>query len=180
MMNNRKELTIKVPIISSEVCEFTSRDLVDQYHFLNIADQIFSFIGTHLSNQFEIGDYSTLRRCFTEIIKNAFDSFAVLPLIPNEFFILKTVIKVNNGNVLINIKDNGSGFIGLPKGKYFDRSQVKYQDKTQKPGYYGGGKIGLRLFESELKKIGSKMILKNRKETGASIQIELPAKSNLK
>jgi len=163
----REKFLLEIPIVSDSISDFIS-------HFLwSEVTKAIIFIETTLSRHFNIKAEMDFSFIESEIIKNAFDSYAQAEtgLIPGKTFKLEIVIKEKNQKIMINTKDNGRGFDNQPKGLYFKREDVKF--KTKAENLLGGVQLGLKLSERNLLRNKASLFFKNRKNGGATVSIQL-------
>lgn len=169
-MNNRKELTLEIPVNSTRIDEFCKRN--DEFNYSKIAYKIFHFLDLELPviyPEFLKSNRQVEFRCIRELVKNSYDSYALGGLHLNQSLILKVVIQKRKDGVIVKIKDNGSGFLERDGADLFSTTEVICQKKESDSGLLGGQQCGLRLFEKHLNYLGGQLFLKNRKHEGAAI-----------
>ncbi|MCW5590148.1 MAG: ATP-binding protein [Legionellales bacterium] len=140
--------------------------------FFQISDQFYNFITNNLP-KFGISQVPFSDDYFRELIKNAYDSYALRGLNYGEFLQIKVVIskKDNSDEIVIKVKDNGKGFSTQSQQRYFNRDQI-LKDKKPRDALGGGG-FGLNNFLWEVRKKGGIVQFKNRKDKGAAVYIKL-------
>ncbi len=103
-----------------------------------------------------------------EFINNSYDAYAARGLVIGEQLIIKVVIQKTEKEVVIKIKDNGSGFLATQKGKYLELKSIQYAEIIPYT-HLGGFKMGLLRSEKVLQDNNASLQYKNRKEEGASV-----------
>ncbi|OGT35169.1 MAG: hypothetical protein A3F11_10970 [Gammaproteobacteria bacterium RIFCSPHIGHO2_12_FULL_37_14] len=175
-MNVRNELTIKIPVNPANA--FTTNR--SRRSFLKISNQLYDFVKDTLSHEYGINHFDDNKDChgvspsrhyFHELIKNSVDSYVLRGQIPGNFLVLKAVVQSKSGKIIVKMKDNGGGFKARPKAEFFAKPQVVFEEKNGK-AYMGGARAGLGLFENNLRRLGGRMLLKNRKQEGAAVYME--------
>ncbi len=108
-----------------------------------------------------------------EILKNALGSITLKNKAkqlgePKEKYQLKIVSVIDEGKLVIKIKDAGVGFLTESKSTFFTVKDVGR--RSVKDWQYGGAGIGLTDFCQEVEHwMGGKLLLKNRKNGGGAV-----------
>lgn len=151
-----------------------AKNKYDKYECFDVMDKVLFFIEENLWKDFRIDLrlHGMVISYLDEIIKNSFDAYATNDLRIGKELIFKVVLYEDNGKAVIKIKDNGCGFLNQQKGSYFQRKEIKFHDKDDR--YLGKNRIGLRLFSNAVINMGGDIKIKNRKDIGATIHVNLP------
>lgn len=178
-LSTRKEIVVDVPVTTTDVNDFLNapnhdwvKTSIKIYDF--IYDDIKKVIDKHGFKPIEDND---IRFCVTEIIQNAYDAYAMDGLKHDEKLIIKTVVQEKNDKIFIKIKNNGPWFSELPKSEPYSISKIEYstsKKREQGLGFLGGCGRGLRKAEKILNYYDGRLFVKNKKNGGVAIYMELP------
>lgn len=164
-MKNRDKITFEIPVPEdSTVQGFCQRPDEDPYHSMIIAEQVSAFVNKNKILPYEVSLYY-----FKELVKNAYDAYALKGLEVGKNLVLEVITEAKEEGIYVKIKDNGCGFPKRKKGEQFQRSKVEYYDKGYEQGFIGGQHIGLTRFEEEIQSKGGQLSFKNRNKGGASV-----------
>lgn len=165
-MNTRIECSFIIPVLPTTTTIKTFCQRGDQYHSMIIAEKI-----SCLVNHTGLFTNKINLLFFKELVKNAYDAYAISGLSIGESLNIKVIIEKNNHQVCIKIKDNGGGFIDHQKGACFTRSEIRFQNKGYDLGFTGGQRVGLKVFENNIKAYHGSVYYKNRKNKGATVTL---------
>ena len=165
-MKTRYQLIINVRTASPDLKEFLYQ--TGEFSCEEVSEKIYNFIRT---NAAKLGfNFSLDESYFYELVKNAYDAYAERGLQTGQNLELKVVIKAQNQTLQIKIKDNGTGFKDLEKGRFFKLKDISYQQKN-KLQFLGGGQLGLKFFSKNVEKNKGVILFKNREKEGAAIYL---------
>ncbi|KTC76956.1 ATP-binding protein [Legionella brunensis] len=159
-----------IPVLSDEIKSFTQKDYQDDFHPLYIAEKCEAII-TPVLQKFGMKLPRLFGDALQELLENSYDSYAKKGLCVGSSLQIKLVVKQIDTGIVVMIKDNGSGFPEQKKGDYFMIANIKPEHKDAEL-YCGGEGIGLNRLHNQFAKEKIGLFFKNRKETGAAVQLK--------
>lgn len=127
--------------------------------------------------------YQIIGNHLHELIKNCVDSFIAISEQHNDSFDgkIKVVVSTNDNTFTFKIKDNGKGFNSIPKQEMRNTNkdtieQLRSLEDKNPNIYLGGQKLGLFNLSKEIQNKNGVMLIKNRKDKGASVILEFKKK----
>jgi len=132
----------------------------------------------HKSIEFELqplpaayGDKAAIRQVCQNLLSNGLKYASKKPIIKIVVF-----AKQQENQLVIGVKDNGTGFDEEEKDKLFQRFQ-----RLHKPSEYEGTGLGLAICQQIIEKHNGKIWAENNRQQGATFYVSLPvASTNLK
>lgn len=110
------------------------------------------------------GDKAAIRQVCENLLSNALKYASKKPTIKIIVF-----AKQQKNQLIIGLKDNGTGFNAAEKDKLFERFQ-----RLHKPSEYEGTGLGLAICQQIIKKHEGKIWAENNKQEGATFYFSLP------
>ncbi|MBF0360729.1 MAG: PAS domain-containing protein [Oligoflexia bacterium] len=123
-------------------------------------------VSMNAQNKFVKANEETFKRCLMNLLNNAKDALETNPQERKKLILVETKNDKEN-NLVVKIKDNGTGIAEDIQNKIFDPFF------TTKPPGKGTG-LGLGLVHSALKEIGGKITFETKEGEGSSFYLQIP------